>query len=234
MKNKPFILIKLSGAALSSNDDLYSSKKIVNIAEQLKKLQKKYAIGLVVGGGNIYRGNLAHKLDINKNDADYMGILSTLINCIAIENVFNNQGLKAKTFSNIHIDAIRPYFNYIDATEALDNDYICLFAAGTGNPFFSTDTGAALKAIQLKADLILMGKDDTDGVYDSDPKLNASAKRYEKITYDDVLNKQLKVMDLTAITLCKEHKIKILVFNINHPDALIKALENKILTTIVE
>lgn len=234
MNNKKRIILKISGASFKSDNDIFCIDQVNNLVSQIKNLISKYSIGIVVGGGNIFRGNLCEKYKIKQANADYIAMLATTMNCILLENILNENGIKTKTYSAIKMDQICDEFTLRDVNASLDNDVVCLFAAGTGSPFFSTDTGAALRASQIGAEFILMGKNGIDGIYDSDPTQNKDAMFFEELIYDEVINNNLKVMDLTAITLCKENKIKLLVFNANEKNSFLMALENKIKKTIVK
>lgn len=234
MKKKKRIILKISGASLKSNENIYCNEQINNLVVQIKNLVSKYSVSIVLGGGNIFRGNLCEQYDIKQANADYIAMLATVMNCIMLENVLNNNGIKSKTFSSLKMDQVCDEFTLRDVNESLENDIVCLFAGGTGSPFFSTDTGAALRASQIGAEFILMGKNGVDGIYDSDPSKNKKAIFFNELTYDEIIERNLKVMDLTAITLCKENKIKLLVFNANEKDAFLNALENKTKNTIVK
>lgn len=230
---KKRILIKISGASLKGIDNTFEYDKVIAIAQQIKELTKKYLVSIVVGGGNIFRGNFENNFSLDKNDAHAIGMLATMINGIILFNVFKNNNIKTKLFSAVKIDKFIDEYTTRSVNEALENEYVCIFVGGTGNPHFTTDTGATLRAIETKSTLILMGKNGVDGVYSSDPKVNSNSIRYNKLTYLDIINKSLEVMDHSALTLCKENNIDILVFDINLPNSIIDALNKKINTTLI-
>lgn len=230
---KKRILIKVSGASLKGEKMDFDLNKIQNLSDQIQALSQDYQIGLVVGGGNIFRGNVAKEFELDRNNADMMGMMATVINGLLIQNVFATKGINAKVFSAISMDKICDSFNIRNVKTALDNDIVCIFVAGTGSPFFTTDTGAALRACEIGADMILMGKNGVDGVYDSDPLKNPHAIRFDALTYAEVLQKKLQVMDQSALTLCQDNRIDILVFNIDEPDCFLRAVNNTIKTTII-
>lgn len=231
---KKRLLIKVSGASLKGADSDFDLKKIENLAKQIKELSKNYSIGLVVGGGNIFRGNVAKDFNLDRNNADYIGMLATVMNGLLIKNIFLRNEIPTEVYSAIAMNRICEEFCIRNVKKSLDNDVVCIFVAGTGSPFFTTDSGAALRASEIGADMILMGKNGVDGVYDSDPLRNKDAKRFDKLSYNDVLTLKLKVMDQSALTLCQDNAIEILVFNIDEEDCFVKAVNNKIKTTIIK
>lgn len=230
---KKRLLIKISGASLKSNDSIFDAQKIANLTKQISILSKEYQISLVIGGGNIFRGNLADEFGVNRSDADSMGMLATMINGILLDNVFANNNVKCKLFSALKIDKIINEYTTRSVNDALNNDYVCIFVGGTGSPFFTTDTGAALRAAETKSNVILMGKNGVDGVYNKDPHKYKDAIRYDFLTYDEIINQSLKVIDQSALTLCWDNNIDLLVFNINEEDCLLKAMNNQIKTTLI-
>lgn len=234
---KERIIIKLSGASFAkdSKNCIIESGFIQNIAKQLITLSKKYQIGVVVGGGNIWRGNIGKKLAMNPNVADGIGMLATIMNSMALVDVIKNNGGIAKVFSSVTIDGLCDIFDFNKVDLFLnDKNSIAIFAGGTGSPFFTTDTAASLRACQINAKKIYMGKNGVDGVYDSDPKINKNAKRFAKLTYQEVIDKNLSVMDLTAITMCKEHDIQLFVFNFDEKDSLLKVVNDQIKYTLIK
>lgn len=230
---KKRILVKVSGGSLKSNNDIFDLQKVENLAKQIFILSKDYQISLVIGGGNIFRGNLAKEFNINRNDADSMGMLATMINGLILQNVFTNNNIKSKLFSALKIDKIIDEYTTRYVNQCLDNDYVCILVAGTGSPFFTTDTGAALRAAETNSNMILMGKNGVDGVYDSDPMKNPNAQRFDFLTYDEIISKSLNVMDQSALTLCWDNNIDLLVFDIKKENSLIKALNKEIKTTLI-
>ncbi|WP_127942738.1 UMP kinase [Mycoplasma sp. ATU-Cv-703] len=231
------IIIKLSGESLANKSkDLAIDNDIVEkIVGQIKKIiDRKIEVGIVVGGGNFWRGAAAEKHGIPRNRADYIGMLATVMNGLALQSAFQQAKVPTRIQSSIAVDA-RVAENYINekAVNALKSGEVLIFVGGTGRPFFTTDTAAALVASELQADTILMGKNGVDGVYDSDPKVNQDARRFETITYAEIINKGLKVMDATAAAMARDNHIKVIVFDITQPDSLIKVTEGKMVSTLI-
>ncbi len=189
-------------------------------------------IGIVLGGGNIFRGSQAATQGIDKVSGDYMGMLATVINSIAFQNALEERGVPTRLQTAIQMHQIAEPYIRRRAIRHLEKNRVVLFGAGTGNPYFTTDTAAVLRAIEIEADVVIKGTR-VDGVYDSDPEKNPDAVRYEKITYQEVLAKELKVMDATAIALCNDNKLPILVFNMNEKGNLRKLMNNQSIATIV-
>ncbi|HPD33609.1 MAG TPA: UMP kinase [Bacteroidota bacterium] len=228
------ILLKLSGEALMGNqgfgidpDALQKFAKEVVTAHQLG-----VEIGIVIGGGNIFRGVQGLAKGISKVSGDYMGMLATVINSIAFQNVLETYGVQTRLQSAIKMEQIAEPLIRRRAIRHLEKGRIVIFGAGTGNPYFTTDTAAVLRAIEIEADAILKGTR-VDGVYDSDPEKNPDAKMYDKISYNDVIEKNLKIMDQTAFTLCKENNLPIRVFNILVEGNLKKILLDENLGTLI-
>ncbi len=228
------VLLKLSGEYLSGNSNNILD---VNILEYLsadiaKIVDLGIEVGIVVGGGNILRGKSISKNGFNRVSSDQMGLLATVINGLAVSDALKRKNIKNKVFSSIAIDGIVEPFNVHISNVSLENKEVNIFTAGTGSPFFTTDTAACLRAIEIDADIVLKATK-VDGVYSGDPETNSDAKYYSKITYDEVLAKELGVMDLTAILLCKEHNMPLRVFNLSHPNALLKAATGDDIGTII-
>ena len=215
------ILLKLSGESLMGNRDYGIDSGVLNaFAAEIGDVKEiGVEIGIVIGGGNIYRGLDQSDDGIDKVTGDHMGMLATVINALALQNALEKKGLYTRCLTAINMERIAEPFIRRRAIRHLEKGRIVIFAAGTGNPYFTTDTAAALRAIEIEADVILKGTR-VDGVYDSDPEKNAHAIRFPEISYLDVLKKDLRVMDLTAITLCKENKLPIIIFNMNIPGNL--------------
>lgn len=227
------VLIKISGEALGDNNENIAYKNILFFANEIKKVvDKKNKVGIVIGGGNIYRGNFVEKTNIQQIDGDYMGMLATMINSIAFKKVLENIGIKVKVLSSIEINKLFELCNHDKMQEYLDQNYVIILAGGTGNPCFTTDTTAALRAIEMKADVLLKATK-VDGIYDSDPMKNKNAIKYNQITYQEAIEKNLKVMDLTAFAMCMENKVPIIVCNIFQENSILKILEGESLGTIV-
>jgi uridylate kinase len=210
------VLLKLSGEALMGDRQFGIDPNVLNqYAGEIKGVHDLgVELGIVIGGGNIYRGVSDSNDGIDKVTGDHMGMLATLINALALQSAMERAGTMTRLMSAIRVDVVAEPFIRRRAVRHLEKGRVVIFGAGTGNPYFTTDTAAALRAVEIEADAIIKGTR-VDGVYDSDPERNPSAFRYTEISYLDVLKKDLKVMDMTAITLCKENKLPILVFNMN-------------------
>lgn len=231
---KKTILLKISGESFKKNNESIDITKLINIAKQIKVLAKKYNIAIVIGGGNILRGGTFCSKNCSRVVSDQMGMLATVINSLALSDVLKHQGIENELYSSISMPSIAKIYNVRSMLKNLrEKNKVIILSAGTGSPFFSTDTGIALRALEMQADMILMGKNGVDGVYSSDPNKNPSAKRFEKITYTDAINKDLKIIDMTAMSLLKDSNINIVIFNINQENAFIKVLANTIPYTTV-
>jgi uridylate kinase len=215
------ILLKLSGEALLGEQEYgIDAKMLKRYSAEIKAVHELgVQVGVVIGGGNIYRGVANSSSNIDKVTGDHMGMLATLINALALQNALEHEGMVTRLMSAIRMEVIAEPFIRRRAIRHLEKDRLVIFGAGTGNPYFTTDTAAALRAVEIEADVIIKGTR-VDGVYDSDPEHNPSAFMFPEITYLDVLKRDLKVMDMTAITLCRENKLPILVFNMNTPGNL--------------
>lgn len=230
------ILLKISGEALGDGtNELYNNKNIDNVCQQIQTLVKaKVEVGLVIGGGNIWRGaKQGEKIGLKRINADYMGMLATIMNALVIESKLKALNVKVIVQTSLEINQVAEPFYYKKAISSFEKGYVCIFAGGTGSPYFTTDTAAALRATEIDADVLLMAKNGVDGVYDKDPIINKNAIRYSHLSYQDITNKQLKVMDLTASTMCMEANLEIIVFNINGENNIIKAVQNKAIATII-
>ncbi|MDR0934786.1 MAG: UMP kinase [Erysipelotrichaceae bacterium] len=229
------ILLKLSGEALADKkqNQTLNCEKLNVIAKEIKKIHNEgVQIGIVVGAGNIWRGKFAEQIGIERAEADYMGMIGTIINSVALASALKNIGVDSEVMSAIDVEPVTNPYNIKTAIEKLEKGVVLVFGGGTGKPYFTTDTAATMRAIEIGADVILMGKYGVDGIYDSDPKVNPTAKLIKDITFDEILAKKLKVMDLTAVELIKDKNIDIRVFNMDDPDNIEKAtLDNEIGTT---
>ena len=218
MKDHHFnrILIKLSGEVLSGPKEFGIDYKIVSkLANQIKEIHDEdIQIGIVIGAGNIFRGVSSENEGMDRVSGDYIGMMGTIMNSVALQNELERISCDTRVMSALSIRQLAEPYIRRRATRHLEKGRIVIFAGGTGNPYFTTDTAAALRAIEVKADIIIKGTK-VDGVYDSDPEKNKNAKKYDNLSYKSVLDKELKVMDLTAITLCKENNLPISVININ-------------------
>ncbi len=217
------ILLKLSGESLMGKLSTGIDPEILDFfSNEIKEIHELgVQVGIVIGGGNIYRGLNANKQGIERVTGDHMGMLATMINALALQNSLENHGLHTRLLSAIKMEQIAEPYIRRRAVRHLEKGRVVIFGAGTGNPYFSTDTAASLRAVEIEADIILKGTR-VDGVYDSDPEKNPEANMFGEINYIEVLQKNLRVMDLTAISLCKENKLEIRVFNMNIPGNLKK------------
>ena len=230
----PRVLIKLSGEALAGEKgfgfDFDTMSRLCD--EVVAVVQMGAAVGLVVGGGNIVRGGQIAKMGMDRVSADYMGMLGTVINAMALQDVLERKGIATRVMTAIRMEEIAEPYIRRRALRHLETGHTVVFAAGTGNPYFSTDTAAVLRAIQMKANLIIKATS-VEGVYSADPKKEKDAKLYDEISYRDVMMAELKVMDQTAITLCKENQLPMIVLNIHRPGAIAAAVRGDRVGTLV-
>jgi uridylate kinase len=229
------VLLKLSGDILKGNEKSGIDFNLVGrIAEEIKRVSSSgIEVCIVVGGGNLFRGSEAEKIGYDRIIADNMGMLSTVINAMAIQNALENTGIQSRVMSAIGIQELVEPFIRRRAIRHLEKKRVVVFAAGTGNPYFTTDTAAALRATQVSADIILKGTK-VDGVYDRDPKLDTEAIRFGEIDYMKVISQGLKVMDLTAITFCQDNKIPICVFDLTEEGNLWRVISGEKIGTMVK
>lgn len=227
------VMLKLSGEALAGKNGFGIDFSVaMRIAKEIKELvDMGVEVGAVVGGGNIWRGREGEGMD--RATADYMGMLATSINALALQDSLEQLGVSTRVQTAIEMKEIAEPFIRRRAMRHLEKGRVVIFGAGTGNPYFSTDTTAALRAAEINADVILMAKNGVDGVYSADPKLDPSAIKFAEITYQDVLSKDLKVMDQTAITLCKDNNIDLCVFNMQEDGNIAKACDGQKIGTII-
>ncbi|WP_448701000.1 UMP kinase [Mucilaginibacter sp. AW1-3] len=228
------ILLKLSGESLMGDKQYgIDNNRVMQYAHEIKNVfDAGIEIAIVVGGGNIFRGLSAEKSGMERAQADYMGMLATVINCMALQNALESVGVETRLQSAIKMEQIcEPYIRR-RAMHHLEVGKIVIFGAGTGNPYFTTDTAASLRAIEIKADVVLKGTR-VDGIYTADPEKDPSATRYEEITFQQVYDKGLSVMDMTAITLCQENKLPIVVFDMNKPGNFMKIAQGESIGTLV-
>lgn len=227
------ILLKLSGESLAGDKHFgFDDNVILNFVEEISELcNKGIQVGLVVGGGNIFRGNKAN-MWLNRIDADYMGMLGTVINGLALKSAFGYYNVKANVFTAIEMLPIGERYVREKVLECLNKNQVAIFTFGTSNPFFTTDTTAVLRAAEINADVILKATR-VDGVYDKDPEKFADAKKYDQLTFKEALEKGLKIMDLTAYSLCKENNIPVIVFNIHEKGNLLKIVQGQKVGTLI-
>lgn len=227
------ILLKLSGEALAGNSKKGIDPDVIGkICDEIKKVkQLGVEIAIVVGGGNFWRGRNGKEME--RTTSDYMGMLATVMNGLALQDALEARGMYTRVQTAIEMRQIAEPYIKRKALKHLERGRIVIFSCGTGNPYFTTDTTAALRAAEIEADVILVAKT-IDGVYSADPKIDPNAIKYDKITYLDILNKDLKVMDSTATSLCRDNNIPLLVFGINEPENILKAVMGEKIGTLVE
>ena len=228
------LLVKLSGEALMGQYDFGIDPDIIQqLAIELDKLQQGgVEIGVVIGGGNIFRGAGLAKAGLDRVAGDHMGMLATVMNAIALKDGLQKQGLKVSVMSGLAMPQVCDNYTQRDARDKIGAGEIVIFAAGTGNPYFTTDTGASLRAIEIQADLLIKATK-VDGIYDSDPVKNPDAKKYDHLTYDEAIDQRLAVMDITAMVLCNENDLDLAVCNLSETDALLKLARGENLGTRV-
>ena len=228
------IMLKLSGEALSAPDFPFSTSNMEKYALQVKQIREMGVdVGVVVGGGNICRGRIFEDLGFDRVKADYAGMLATVINAVMFAAELERVGCKAVAMSAIKAQNVMD-FDAEEANRLLDEGYVVVFGGGFGLPYHSTDTGSAQRAKDINADVILMAKSGVDGVYDSDPDTNPDAKRFEELTFDDILNLGLKVIDSQAAEICKEAKIEGFVFNMAEENNIVKAVKGEARGTVIK
>lgn len=227
------IVLKISGEALADKNGFgLSAVEIDKIVVQLKKLNEMgIDIGIVCGGGNFWRGRMGKEMD--RSTADHMGMLATVINALALQDALEAQGVPVRVQTSIKIEQVAEPFILRKAIRHLEKGRIVIFACGTGNPYFTTDTAAALRAAEIHADVLLCAKN-INGLYDDDPKINKNAKIIPNISYMEVIQRELKAMDTTAMSMCMENHIPILFFGKDEPDSILNAVEGKGIGTIIE
>ena len=226
----------MSGEALKGATSFgIDPKTVKEIAEQIKKVHDLgIEIGIVCGGGNIFRGQTGEELGMDRAQADYMGMLATVMNGLAVQDALEGLGVPTRVMSSLSIDDVCEPFIRRRALRHLEKGRVCIFAGGTGMPYFSTDTAAALRATEIGAEAILMAKNNVEGVYDKDPRKHDDAVLFEKLTAHEILEKDLKVMDQTAATLCSDNNMKIIVFNMNKDGNILKAAKGEKIGTLIE
>ena len=228
------ILLKLSGESLLGSGNQGISDTVLNeYAKQvIDVLNKGCEVAIVIGGGNIFRGLSGTESGFDRLKGDQMGMLATVINSLALESAIGRLGAKARVFTSIRMEPVGELYNRDRVVEAMKNNTVCILSGGTGNPFFTTDTAAALRAVEIGASVLLKGTR-VDGVYTSDPEKDSTAEKFNKISFEEVINRRLKVMDSTAFTMCRENNMPLVVFDMNKPGNLIKLIEGKTIGTLV-
>ncbi len=230
------VVLKLSGESLAGNRGFGIDPEVVErIAREIRELKRttKLEVAVVVGGGNIWRGLAGSSKGMDRATADYMGMLATVMNALALQDALENCEVDTRVQSAIEMRQVAEPYIRRRAIRHLEKGRVVIFASGTGNPYFSTDTTAALRAAEIEADVILMAKRNTDGVYDSDPRHNPDAKKFTELEYIEVLQRGLGVMDSTATSLCMDNKIPIVVFSIDEPGNILKAALGENIGTVV-
>lgn len=226
------VLLKLSGEALAGSKKTgFDEDTVREVARQVKlSVDTGVEVGIVIGGGNFWRGRTSNAIDRTK--ADQIGMLATVMNCIYVSEIFRNLGMETEILTPFACGSMTELFSKDRANQYFKQGKVVFFAGGTGHPYFSTDTGIMLRAVEMEADCILLAKS-IDGVYDSDPAKNPQAKRYDTISIEEVIDKKLAVVDLTASIMCMEHKMPMAVFDLNEKDSIANAIQGKINGTIV-
>ncbi|MCK5536861.1 MAG: UMP kinase [Bacteroidales bacterium] len=229
------ILLKLSGQSLEGEKDYgIDENKLMDYAEQVKELaQQGVEVGIVIGGGNIFRGLAGEKRGFDRVKGDYMGMLATVINSIALHSAFESIGQPSRLFTSIRMEPIGEYYSPLYVKQAFKAGEVVIIGGGTSNPFFTTDSASALRAVEMDADILLKGTR-VDGIYTADPEKDSSATKFKHISFDEVIDKELKVMDLTAFALCKDNKMPIYVFDMDTEGNLLKVVKGEEIGTIVE
>lgn len=229
------IVLKLSGEALAGKQGFGLSPEVIrSVAVQVKEvLDLGVEVSVVVGGGNIWRGKVGSEMGMDRTTADYMGMLATVMNALALQDAIEKLGAESRVMSSIDMRQVAEPYIRRKAIRHLEKRRVVIFAAGTGNPYFSTDTTAALRAAEIEADVILMGKNNVDGVYSADPMVDKTAVKYDNLTYLEVISKSLQVMDATASTLCMDNDIPLVVFSIMEEGNIKKAVCGETIGTVV-
>lgn len=228
------ILLKLSGESLMGEKKYgIDDTRLNDYAEQIAEVVKSgVQVAIVIGGGNIFRGLSGTSQGFDRVKGDQMGMLATVINSLALNSALKNQGIKSKVFTAIRMEPVGEYYAKEKAVEALENGEVAIISAGTGNPYFTTDTASALRAVETEADIMLKGTR-VDGIYTADPEKDKNATKFDKISFNEVYRKELKIMDLTATTLCKENNLPVLVFNMDKKGNLKKVMDGESVGTVV-
>ncbi len=228
------ILLKLSGESLMGGEKYgISTSVLTSYASQIKKVaDKEVQIGIVIGGGNIFRGLSGVNKGFDRVKGDQMGMLATVINSLALQSALETEGAKVKVLTSIRMEPVGELYAKSKALEYIESGYVVIIAGGTGNPFFTTDTASALRGVEIEADVLLKGTR-VDGVYTADPEKDPTATKFDRISFDQVYQKQLKVMDLTAFTMCKENNLSIIVFDMDTEGNLERVIEGEKIGTVV-
>jgi len=229
------VLLKLSGEAFSGGATYgIDAATLLKVAQQIKRvIAMEVGVGIVVGGGNIWRGAKAEKEGMDRVTADYAGMLATVINALALQDVLESQGVPTRMQSAITVQQVAEPYIRRRAIRHLEKGRVVIFAAGTGNPYMTTDTAAALRAIEIEAQVLLMTKNNVDGIYSADPLVDPKAKKFDKLTHFEMLNLRLEVMDATALSLCLENRLPVIVFDLQAPNSIERAVAGESIGTLV-
>ncbi|MBO5541871.1 MAG: UMP kinase [Acholeplasmatales bacterium] len=230
------ILLKLSGEALKADSNaIIDPETVKGIAAQIKQIYDLGTeIGIVVGGGNIWRGKIGEELGMERAQADYMGMLATIMNGLSIQDALEGMGVPTRCMTALPIDTVAEPYIRRKAIRHLEKRRVCIFAGGLGSPYFSTDTACVLRATEIGAEIVLMAKNGTEGIYDSDPRKNPNAHMYSELTFNEILEKGLAVMDSTAASLCRDNKLPLIVFNMNKDGNILRAVKGENIGTKVK
>lgn len=229
------MLLKLSGEALSGSEKNFDTAVLKDLAQEIKEVvDLGVQVAIVVGGGNFIRGKTLEQIGMDRVQGDYMGMLATIINALAIQGSLESEGVDTRVQTSIDMPKIAEPFIQRRAIRHLEKGRVVIFGGGTGSPYFSTDTTAALRASEIKADVILMAKNGVDGVYSADPKKDPTAVKYDRLTYMDLLNQGLQVMDSTATSMCMDNHMQLIVFNMNEHGNIVKAVSGENIGTVIK
>ncbi len=229
------ILLKFSGESLQATDGFsIDPDKLMKYAHQVKDVvELGVKVSVVIGGGNIYRGLNSKTTGFDRIKGDYMGMMATVINAVALQSALETLNIKSRVLTGFSMEPVGQAYSQRRVQKAFENDEVVIFGGGTGNPFFTTDTAAALRAVEIGADVLLKGTR-VDGVYDSDPEKNPQAKKYDEVTFSEAYSKGLKIMDLTAFTMCKENNLPVIVFNVGDETSLTKIVSGEKVGTLIK
>ena len=235
MRRHARVLLKLSGEALMGESHYgIDPAVVISLAQQIKKVaEKDVQVAIVIGGGNIWRGISASIRGMDRSTADYMGMVATVLNGLALQEASERAGVPTRVMTAIEMHEVAEPYIRRRAIRHMEKGRVVILAAGTGNPYFTTDTAAALRALELNADILLMAKNGIDGVYDSDPRSISNARRYEQVSHQEAIEQDLRVMDAAALSLCRENNVPILVFDIRDDSAIERAVEGGQVGTLV-
>ena len=229
------ILLKLSGESLAGDGNQgVDPRKLDEYIKQIAEITEMgVSVGIVIGGGNIFRGLSGTEAGFDRVKGDYMGMLATVINGLALQSAFKQKEIKTRLFTSIRMEPVAEYWSRDKVIEALEEKTICIFSGGTGNPYFTTDTTSSLRGVEMEAEVLLKGTR-VDGVYNADPEKDPHAIKYDEVSFAEVLDKKLRIMDLTAFTMCRENNLPIVVFNMDEPGNLKKVISGEKIGTLIQ